>query len=226
MKNSFAGVAMFFLLALVACQDSKDDLKTSANSLSQYRQVGMQIPFDTGMEWIEYYKKEKASQGRLGLSLADYTISDNQAEDMLESVTGLVGVAFHYATDASSNLHIIAIPIDESLSVWGSIPGRIFVDTNTGNPISQSTAAAWATTYKNAHPNDIWFHFFGADIFEDITAVPFFDTIDIQPAINILTMEPQLLLVIWNEGTILGRKKEEYGVVFDASNACPPCGVE
>jgi hypothetical protein len=180
---------------------------------------------------MEYYRNKNNEEGRLGLGLGlfSYTVSATQVEALVQSVSGLTGVAFHYATDENGNQHILLIPVDTSLSLWSSIPGRIFIDANTGDAISQSVAQTWAQNYKDAHPFSIWFHFFGKDIFDEILVIPYFDTLDIEPAINILNLTPQLLLVVWNNDILPlgnGRTMDEGGKIFDASNPCPPCGVQ
>jgi len=224
MKSYVVAIA----LLLLACQDSGEEIKANPATIAAYRKIGMEIPFETGMQWMECYKKNNSQQGRLGLSLASFVISDDQVEDMIASVSNPVGVAFHYAEDASGELHIIAIPVDETLRLWTSIPGRIYVDANSGDVISQSLAESWAQNYKDEHPADIWFHFFGQDTMEAVVAVPFFNSMAIEPALDILNLSPQLLLIVWNQGTFLGRQKGGggNGVVFDASSPCPPCNVE
>jgi hypothetical protein len=231
MRSFVIAIASTVAMSLLACQDTKEEnLKNESSDVTFYRSIGKQIPFETGMQWMEYYRKKNTQQGKvglLGLGLFTYTISGPQTETMLQSVSDLVGVAFHYAIDNLGNTHIIAIPIDPSLSLWSSIPGRIYVDANTGNPITQSVAQTWAQNYKDAHPGGIWFHFFGETIFDQILAIPYFNSMDIEPAINVLNLTPQMLLIVWNEDLLpFGRATSETATVFDASNPCPPCACE
>lgn len=215
------GTALLF----VTCQDTKEELKAPLSEKDIYKAIGEAIPYETGMEWIAYYRDQVAAQGRTEI-LASYSISDSQLLDVLASTENLVGIAFHYGIDAFGQTHIIVIPVDETLSLWSSIPGQILVDANTGTEVSQSTAATWAQKYKEQHPSDVWFHFFGANIFNDICALPFFDSIAIERGINILGLTPELLLVVYNNNLPgFGRTQDEPGMVYDASNACPPCAV-
>jgi len=226
MKSFFVAVVLSLGMSLLACQDTKDGLENKLADRSYYKTIGKQIPFETGMRWMEFYQKRNSQEGRVSI-LSGYEISASQVETMLASVSDPVGVAFHYGTDSWGIRHIIAIPVDGSMSLWSSIPGRVFVDANTGNAISQSTAQTWAQHYKNTHPTGIWFHFFGQNIFDEIVAIPFFNNLDIEPAIDDLTLLPQLLLIVWNETSLLGgRTSEEEGLIFDASSPCPPCAVE
>ena len=225
MKRFIVGFVAYFGIGLLACEDSTfDDKKVELSVVAHYKTIGEQITYETGMRWIDLYEKERASSGRVEL-FGKYAISETMTLQMMASVDDLVGVAFHHAKDAFGVKHIIAIPVGDDLLLWSNIPGRIYVDTNTGNAISKATASAWAQNYKNANPNGIWFHFFGADIFDDIIALPFFNSIDIQPALSDWLL-PQMLLIIWNESFSFGRTEDEWGAVYDASSPCPPCQVE
>lgn len=210
---------------LVTCQETKEDLKKPISEKDIYKTIGEEIPFESGMEWIRYFQNQnKSGQGKTEL-ISSYVVSHDQMAEMLE-LADLVGVAFHYATDDSGERHIILIPVNESLSLWTPIPGRRYIDANTGGEISRQTASIWAQNFKDENPDEIWFHFFGKNIFDQMSALPFFDSVDIQPAINVLNLTPQLLLIVWNESLIsLGRTQNPPAVVYDASNACPPCAA-
>ncbi len=224
MKGSIVLTSLCLAFCLVSCQESREDLKTPSVK-EFYKTIGEEIPFETGMEWIDNYQK-KISGGRTEI-LYNYYVSASEMRAVLGSSSDLVGVAFHWGMDASGNTHIILIPVDGSMSLWSSVSGRIFVDSNTNTEISQSVASTWATAYKNAHPNDVWFHFFGKYIFDDMTALPYFNSVDIEPGTNTLDLTPEMLLVVWDETlNALGRSKSENATVYDASNACPPCAVQ
>lgn len=216
----FTGAAFLF----VTCQDTKEDLKSPISSKDTYKTVGEAIPFETGMKWIAYYHDQQAAQGRTEL-LASYSISDTKVAELVASTQNIVGVAFHYGLDDNGTKHIIAIPVDETLRLWTSIPGRIYVDANTGTNVSQSVADAWAQNFKDENPDDVWFHFFGINIINDMSALPFFDSVDIHQGINILGLTPELLLVVYNDLLGIGRSQDDPGMVYDASNPCPPCQV-
>lgn len=216
---------MFFALSLLSCQDSKNDLTQASHEISAFKKVGEQIPYETGMRWIDVYKNTSNAEGRL--LFPDYSITATRLQQLMQSVSELTGVAFHYGLDENGSQHILIIPVDESLSLWSAIPGRIYVDANTGNEITQDVASAWADNYKAEHSGDIWFHFFGQDIFEEMNTIPYFASLDIQPALNDL-LSPQLLLIIWPDGIlpIFGRTAKEDPLVYDASNPCPPCAIQ
>jgi hypothetical protein len=228
MKSLIVFISLYFVLSLLSCQDTRDDFKIPPADLLAYKSVGQEIPFETGMRWIDLYNEKEKSNGRDKLlGLLGYEVSDDNMEDLLESVPDLVGVAFHYGLDSWGTRHIMVIPIDGSLLVWASIPGRIIIDANNNTVITQSTAQAWALNYQAAHPQEVWFHYFGADIFEEMVQIPYFHSVDIQPALSDLNLSPQMLLIIWNNplDLLFGRTQDADCTIYDASNPCPPCGV-
>jgi len=231
MKSTIFSIALYLAVSLLACQDSRDEhLKNTAPDHAAYKAIGEQIPLETGMRWIETYKNsQQGRQKLLGglLDLNNYEISDTQMNAVLQSITGLTGVAFHYGLDEDGDKHIMIIPVDASLRLWEFVqPGRIIVDANTDTQISLSTAQTWAQNYQNAHPTGTWFHFFGSDIFDEIVLIPFFTSLNIQPALNDLLL-PQMLLIIWDPNLpfLGGKAKSDRTLVYDASNNCPPCAV-
>jgi hypothetical protein len=227
MKSYFIFTALFVALSFLGCQDSKEDAKTVQHDLDFYKNVGEQIAFETGMQWREFYERKNSEQGRL--SLSNFELSEAQLDALLGSVATLVGVAFHYGIDENGTTHIIAIAVDESLSLWTYIPGRLYIDTNTGNTITQNVASTWAESFKSENPSGIWFHFFGETTFEEIASISYFDTIEISPAINIFNLQPQMLLIVWNDLNLLGGRtssEDRGGSVYDASYPCPPCGIQ
>ena len=222
--NSVA--AILIALSFLSCQDTKEDLRDPLSEQDVYKTIGEEIPFETGMEWIEFYRRQQHEQGRLDLS-SSFSVSAPHLESILKSIAGLVGIAFHYGIDDLGKIHIVTIPVDESMSLWSDISGRIIVDANTDTEISQDIASTWAQRYKDAYPDEVWFHFFGKNVFDDMIALPFLTNVEIEPATNALDLTPELLLVVTDDDlTSAGRTANTEGVVYDASNACPPCAVK
>ena len=221
-----SAIAIVAALSFLSCHELREDVADPLSEKDVYRTIGEEIPFETAMEWIEFYKKESYHQGRVA-SVSSYHVPAAQLETVLNSTTDLVGIALHHAIDDSGQHHIILIPVDGSMSLWSEISERIMVDANTGSAISQPIAYAWAKRYKNENPDKTWFHFFGKNIFDDMAALPFFNSFEIEPAICVLDLTPQLLLVVMNDELIsTGRTTATQAVVYDASNACPPCAVK
>lgn len=226
MKNFVVLIALFFALSFYSCQDPKEDTVNVNPVVARYKNVGHQIPVEVGKQWIEAYNERNNTQNRIGGLL--YSIDHVQWQALLTSVTELIGVAFQYGVDESGTKHIIAIPVDEELRLWTSIPGRIYVDANTGTEISQSVAYTWAQRYQAQHPDGVWFHYFGKNVFDEILTIPYFSRVDIVQAINILGLTPELLLIVTDLDVLsLGRVADaENTAVYDASYPCPRCDVQ
>jgi hypothetical protein len=171
---------------------------------------------------METFRKKNNIQGRVNTS--PYSISASQLQAVRFSVLVLIGVAFHHALDDQGTHHFIVSPIDLTFSVWSPLLGGVYLDANTNSMITKSQARSWVENYQEAHPSEVWFHFFGSNIFTEIAAIPFFNTLQIEPAINDVDFTPQLLLIVEDEQTssAAGRTQSTM-VVYDASSPCPPC---
>lgn len=211
-------------MLFATCQDRKEDATTPRSEKDIYKTIGEEIPFETGLQWMDFHKN-RSHAARLD-SLGKCSVPASGMNAMLSSVENLIGVAFHYAIDDFGGAHILVIPVNETMELWSPLPGRVLIDGNTGTEIPHEVAAAWAGNYKAAYPSDIWYHFFGKEIFDQMQALPYFESVDIEPATNPEDLSAQLLLVIWNDGQIsTGRTTAVPGTVYDASNACPPCAT-
>ena len=171
------------------------------------------------------------SASALPLSPA-FSVSAAQLRALLASTDELVGVAFHHAIDDAGQRHIVVIPVDQTLNLWSGDSTQILVDANTNTEISPEVAAAWTDNFKNEHPNEKWFHFFGKDVFDQMSSLPFFSSMELEPAISELDYTPQLLLIVLDNAdeSVSSSGRTSYlsllGVVYDASNSCPPCAVQ
>jgi hypothetical protein len=231
MKRSIVAMGAFLAVLSIACQDTKEDLKGPLSQTEFHKTIGEEIPFETGMEWIEYYKWREYNKnkslypGRIQ-TFPSYNVSAAELDRSLQSTTALTGVALHHGLDEFGVQHILLLPVDESLTLWSSDAERVILDANTGEQISHEQAYMWAENFKKENPQSVWFHFFGRNVFDDMNAIPYFYSLNIEPAINVLDLTPQLLLVVWNEDSNSGgRMSSPYATVYDASNACPPCAV-
>lgn len=226
MNRFFSVTIVCGTIFLAACQETKEEVKSPLSQQDLYRAIGEEIPFETGMAWIEFHKRKKSTKGRIE-TVPEWKIPAGQMNTMLSSVNALVGVAFHYAIDDFGASHILAIPVNESMHLWTLIPGRVIIDANTGMEIDHDLAHIWAQNFTASNASEVWYHFFGKNVFNDMQALPYFESVDIEPATNSEDLSPELLLIIWNDAQIsVGRTFAEYGTVYDASNACPPCATE
>jgi hypothetical protein len=222
MKKLVTLIIVSAALSILACQDSKEDAKYESQQLAAYKTIGHQIPTETGLRWIETYNQRNNIAGKL--SLSGYSTSSSNLRK-LTALPDLVGIAFHHGIDGNGIHHFIAIPVGPDLSVWSETVEKVFVDTNTDAVISREDAADWAGNYKSANPEQIWFHFFGKNVFDEISEIPYLNEVNIVPAVNDLDLSPQLLLVILDPLGILGRTADAGTTVYDASSPCPPCPV-
>jgi hypothetical protein len=224
MKKLLYVVVAYLGVSLLACQDGKVERDNILANVEFYKNIGKRIPNETAVRWMELYQSRTSSTGRLGTS--NYSVTAENMQSVLSSVSSLTGVAFHHALDETGKHHFILIPVDETLTVWTSIPGRKYFDANTDSEISQETARQWAANYETTHPGKVWFHYFGRAIFDEILSISFFQTLQIEPALSDLDLTPQLLLVITNGNTLLtGRTEMDDAAVYDVSSPCPPCAV-
>jgi len=73
MKTYVLIVTLFMGLAFLACQDAKVDVQDIEKDLTYYKSVGEEIPFQTGLDWINFYRQ--SNSGRTDL-LNDLSIAD------------------------------------------------------------------------------------------------------------------------------------------------------
>ncbi|HEY0742459.1 MAG TPA: hypothetical protein VGD40_13385 [Chryseosolibacter sp.] len=219
-KLVYFSVAVF-AISLLACQDGKDDAK-NITDLSFYRNIGKQIPTETGYRWMDVYRTKNNLSARtkpLGFALS----KENLAK-LSSSVDELIGVAFQHAYDDAGEHHFLIIPVDASLAIWAA--NKTIIDANSDTEISDDVARHWADNYERGNPDQIWFHFFGKHVFDEMAAIPFFEYIQIEPAISDVNYTPQVLLIIndlTSDSSTGGRGEMVEAVVYDASSGCPPC---
>ena len=226
MKRIIIVTGVLIAMSLLGCQEAKD-VTSPLSEKDFYKTIGEQIPFETGMEWIKLYQKNRIAQGRTETA-PSYNVPAAQLKAVLQSTEELVGVAFHHAIDDTGQPHILVIPVDATLTLWSADSSRVLVDANTGLEITQEEASSWASNYKDQNPDEKWFHFFGKEVFEEMCALPYFSSMELEPAISSIDFTPQILLIVLNDdSSSSGRTAYDLmGVVYDASNACPPCAVQ
>jgi hypothetical protein len=212
MKLISSSLLIIFIIVTVGCREASDD---SARGQNLNATVGHEIPLETAERWIA---KTKSSSSREGTT---YNITAPQLENLLQAVPSKIGIAFHHATDDNGVYHILLIPVAEQTDFWNS---PTIVDANTNSTVDNETAKAWAKRYKEANPGKVWYHFFGVNMFNEITSNLNFNYFNLAPALNDSDV-PQLVLLVWNnkQNSTGGRSKDEGPVAYDDSNRCPPC---
>jgi hypothetical protein len=208
----------FFALSFLACQDDRDEVKNTAD-VSYFRNAGMQIPTETGYRWMDLYRTKQHLSGRVKPS--GYALSKEHLAELSNSVDELVAVAFHHAVDDAGQHHFLIIPLDETLKLWSN--DKAVFDANENVVITADVAHEWTQNYQNANPDGIWFHVFGKHVVDEISAIPFFEYIQIEPAINDANLLPQVLLIV-NDLSLdasSGGREQAQAFVFDGSVLCP-----
>lgn len=202
---------MLLAAALISCHDVRDTNPASVQKFD--KTVGQQISLDIAMHWIDLYHQNTSDKRN---TAALYSINADHLEAIIPYAAD-AGLAFHHAIDDAGTYHILVIPVGSTLL----FDAPVLLDANTNTVIEESTARAWADNYKEANPEKIWYHFFGLDVFNEITQSSF-SYFDIEPAINDAG-KPQLLLVVWPDSASNGRTETASPKVYDFSNPCPPC---
>src|SRR5687767_2502583 len=102
MKPVLVFSALFLGISLFSCQDTKEAKPTAQQNIGFFKNIGTQISLETADRWISAYQSTNA-EGREGLN--DYTISHDQLNSLLQSVTSFVGVALHHGIDENGDHH-------------------------------------------------------------------------------------------------------------------------
>lgn len=218
MKKTLYFAVALFSMSILACQDGKEEAKNIAD-LSYYRNIGKQIPTQTGYRWMDVYRAENHLAGREKPS--GYALSKENLASLSGSVENLIGIVFHHATDDAGTHHFLLIPIDESLQIWS--PDKQIIDANTDAAISYEEARQWSKNYQASNDGGILYHFFGKGVFDDLSAIPFFEYIQIEPAISDVNFTAQVLLIVNDLSVDVSSGRSEYleAVIYDMSIKCP-----
>src|SRR5690349_10520094 len=104
MKKILFFAIAYLGISLLACQDGTDENPFSELDLTHYRNIGKQIPTETGVRWIQAYRGREEQAGRVE-ALNNYSVSAANLQQLLTSLEGLAGVAFHHALDENGEHH-------------------------------------------------------------------------------------------------------------------------
>jgi len=211
-------LSLFFIfLVMLSCHDVSETSKNSTPDVEHQKSIGDPIPTSVGTRWIENYQKQFA-RNRENEPL--YHVTQRNLKAMMQSVSDLTGFVFHHAVDNDGKHHILVVPVNNVGQLWADAPPRTVIDANTNTEIDLDVAHTWAENYNSANPGKIRYHFFGADIFEEIVKSA---TFEIKAAINDEQV-PQLLLIT-QTATESSGKVAVTTQMYDISGKCPPyCG--
>ncbi len=216
--KTIASTILIFMVIL-SCQQPSDEANQPAASSIFTKDVGDQIPASLGLRWIAEHQRQLTGARDAQV----YKVTQANLEAMMQSTSNLVGFTFHHALDDAGKHHVIIIPMDDLLHIWTSPSQRIVIDANTDTEVSMTTAREWIENYRKARPQAIRYHFFGADVFQEIVQREGFE---IREAINDQQI-PQLLVVVQVTTEAADGRVSTEEQMFDITLACPKdCAIE
>lgn len=208
-------ISLAIAVSIAACHegDKVQDSKINPG-------VGHEIPSSLAYKWIQ--NKTGSSNGRD--VVYDGKVSAENLELLIKSVYNPIGVAFHYG-DKSGEETITLVPVDMSQRLSYNSP---VIDVSTDEIIDPADAKMWTDKFKSDHPDDIWYHFFGINVINEIISNNNFNYLNVAKAIND-EGKPQMILLVYNNKNAAGRANDDEPnegsepKTYDASNPCPPC---
>lgn len=203
-------LAIIFVMGCKDAQESQEDKKFD-------KSVGAPISMETATRWTNLFERRPDALSRLHTCTVSHDFVERFVAD-----ENLHGIAFHYAIDDAGDIRLLVAPVGDKSILWNS---ELIVDASTNQAVAAPTALEWAKRYQEQHPEGLWYHFFGIEIFHDMIKNRTFDAINVKPALNDAGA-PQLLLFLVTQSTAAenGKSQDLFDTaVYDASNACPPC---
>jgi hypothetical protein len=213
--------AISLILLLCACSDSNQNLETKKHNSVLDKTVGERIPTDVANKWIDSFRDNIGSGRQQNFQ---YAVSAQPLDQILTSIP-LMGLAFHYALDDAGTLHVLILAVSEDEKLWSLNSNRICIDANTNSLIDEALAKTWTQNFKDKHPDEIWYHFFGWNVLNEMKTVSWFQEFRIVPALNDEGIQQLLLVISRDSDTDDGRVLEE-SIVYDKGGLCPPCAQD
>jgi hypothetical protein len=210
MKRMSAFLCLIVLLS--SCHESREVAKVPVKFK---KSIGQQIPLNVARDWVNHYK----NKFNAGKERSHYSISSENLSSLLGTHDNKVGVTLHHGLDDQQQHHILILPVFDNAELWSASQA---VDANSNTLISTHVASHWASSYSAKHTNEIWFHFFGIDVFTEIRSNPAFNYVSITEGLN--ENGRQLLLFVHNTKNVNnGKVNEDNVTVYDVASQCPPC---
>jgi hypothetical protein len=210
MKTKTILAACLLTILLSQCDDRADNKNAVAGNEIFTKSVGGPISAELAASWVE--RKRSHSSGRE----ENFSVSAVQLNALLEKTDDKLGVILHHAEDASGEHHLFVAPVKSDLLSWtnGSV-----LDAVSNEFVDAQTAAALVSDYKTSHPEGPWSHFYGIELFDEITSLTRLTRIDFVAGEDASGLS-QILLYAWRESSN-GKVKQESSV-YDQSAVCPP----
>jgi hypothetical protein len=210
MKNVLSYLAL--VLILINCQEPKENL--TENKFS--KNVGQKIPNEVATRWAERYRQSNRSSKIQNTG----SITVNTLVDLTTSLNDYNGIVFHHALDNDGQYHTLLIPFTEGSPLWSATQ---VVDSDVDSIIDPTIAKEWAENFIQENQNEVWSHFFGRHVFDEILSRAGFEQIEMVHGRDDLYQVQILLYVTYVVAAQNGRSKGEAVEVevYDKSNPCP-----
>jgi hypothetical protein len=209
-------IITFAILIFFGCNEPSETSNVISEKIN--KEVGHEIPLSVAQRWINSYEGPKATSILAKKDNNKFKISACNLNTILKSVPDPVGLAFYHSSDQSGQYHFLVTAFDQDRN-----KESIYIDANSDKKINEKNAKKWIGNYQEDNQGKIWYHFFGYEIFNEITSDEGFTHFNINNALND-EGKPQVILTVWggqenNSARIAGA----YPTTYDASNPCPPC---
>lgn len=200
---------IFLFFVIFSCKDSSI---VPSDQVSYFnKNVGSRIPLATAEAWIGRFDR---SNGRTKTD--DLVISAEKLKSLLDPIDEKLGVSFHRAITSEGHYRTLLIGVYMN----GSL-GTAY-DLESGNSISENIRIDWCLRYKEQNVKGPWSHFFGIEVFNQITASDGFEKLGVHFGLNDENVT-QLILLAWSTEHSTGRSESAtaYDMSFPCPNTCP-----
>lgn len=199
------------ILVLSSCDHAIEKKENDSAENIFTKSVGGPISSEVAARWVE--RKIRAS-GRQ----ESFSVTADNLNVLLERVDNKLGVILHHAQNPDGEHHIFIAPVKSDLQSWSN--GEV-LDATSNEFVDASLASGWAFAHKALNPQGPWSHFYGIDLFDEITSTIGFSRMDIMPGEDDGGQSP-ILLYVWTESSIANGKIKSEASVYDRGAVCPP----
>jgi hypothetical protein len=88
--------------------------------------------------------------------------------------------------------------------------------------VDVETARAWVARHAEVSPDQVRYHFYGREMFDEIMADPSFAQLDVTPALDDEGRAQLVLMARSGDGDASARPRSGEPTPYDTGLACPP----
>lgn len=207
--NYFAFVVAILLLS--QCDERVASTNSEAANTIFTKTVGGPISAELAAQWVS--RKQSHSSGRE----ENFSVSAEQLQTLLSQTDNKLGVTLHHAESPDGEHHLIVAPVKSDLQSWTNGP---VLDAVSNELVDATLAKSWVTTFKGKNPDGPWSHFYGMDLFDEITTMSGFSRIDFVAGEDEQGQSPMLIFA-WSASPTGNGKSKEESSVYDRGYVCP-----